>query len=138
MSQGDVTEAVRTILDCPREVTNNTNRWNREGRRKAKSSGYMNSTKLIKRRVQCRARSDLGQSQLLSGSSRSFSYQDSSTAVENLSKKFIPENTVKNNRFAQSASSRYLKLNDNFQHTSDEVNDAGTMAYFSETISFVA
>lgn len=38
VSQGDATEVVRAILDCPRKVANGTNRWNCKGRRKSELS----------------------------------------------------------------------------------------------------
>lgn len=66
---------VRTILNCPRKVTNATYRWNLKGKTKTEPSGLRSGTKRIKERMQCSARR-LGNLHPLSNSSCYFSHQD--------------------------------------------------------------
>lgn len=77
MSQVDAIEDIRAILNRPRKVKNDTNRWNCKGRRRTESSVWGNGTKYIKRDVQCSFRRDPICLKLLPGNSCSISSQDS-------------------------------------------------------------
>lgn len=59
LSQGDATKGVRAMLDCSCKEENGTERWNREGKRYEKLSGWRKGTRFMRRRMQCSPRSYL-------------------------------------------------------------------------------